>query len=188
MNFSLVVPVICAIWVLSEILLAVFRRSGRTQSPLDKSSLRIIWATIILAVPGGVYVGKQSIGHISPGESVLPWIGLLLILSGIGIRWWAVVSLGKYFTVDVAIRDDHKVVKSGLYRHVRHPIYAGSLLSFFGLGLTFPNILSILIIFVPICAAFVYRITVEEQALIETFGDEYINYCKTTKRLIPGVY
>jgi protein-S-isoprenylcysteine O-methyltransferase Ste14 len=90
--------------------------------------------------------------------------------------------------VDVSITQDHRIIRKGIYRFVRHPAYAGSLLSFFGLGLCLANYFSILIIFLPICSAFLYRIHVEEKALIDNFGNEYINYCASTKRLIPGIF
>ena len=104
------------------------------------------------------------------------------------VRWLAIISLKHQFTVDISITRNHQLVTKGIYRFVRHPAYAGSLLSFFGLGLFFANYLSILIIFIPICAAFLYRIRVEEKALLDNFGEEYANYCASTKRLIPEIF
>jgi protein-S-isoprenylcysteine O-methyltransferase Ste14 len=75
-----------------------------------------------------------------------------------------------------------------LYKHLRHPSYAGCLLGDLGLGLALSNWLSVVIIFAPILAATLYRIRVEEQALLESFGDEYFEYAQGTKRLIPKVY
>jgi protein-S-isoprenylcysteine O-methyltransferase Ste14 len=71
---------------------------------------------------------------------------------------------------------------------MRHPAYSGSLLSFVGLGIFWCNWLSFLVIFLPIFAAFSYRINVEEKALIKNFGEEYINYSKETKKLLPKIY
>jgi protein-S-isoprenylcysteine O-methyltransferase Ste14 len=75
-----------------------------------------------------------------------------------------------------------------MYRFVRHPAYAGSLISFLGLGHYFSNYLSILVISVPICVAFLHRVHIEEEALIHAFGSEYLDYCASTKRFIPGIY
>ncbi len=187
MNFGTIVPVVCSIWVLSEILLSVLRRSGRSASHLDRSSLRIIWLTIVTAVPLGVFIGISGIGALRIGESV-SWFGLLIILAGIAVRWWALAVLGKYFTVDVSLRDDHKMVTAGPYRRVRHPLYAGSLLSFLGLGLIFQNPLATMVIVVPMFMAFSYRIKIEERALIDRFGDEYLHYRQTTNSLLPGIF
>jgi protein-S-isoprenylcysteine O-methyltransferase Ste14 len=58
----------------------------------------------------------------------------------------------------------------------------------FGLGLAFSNWLSILIIFAPTLAAAFYRMHVEEKALVQAFGNDYLDYVKNTNRLIPKVY
>ena len=121
-------------------------------------------------------------------SAVIACGGLVLIVLGLALRWIAILSLGRMFTVDVAIVRGHHLVTTGIYQRVRHPSYSGALLSFLGLGLTFSNYLSALVIFVPICVAFLYRIHIEEQTLTAAFGDEYRNYRVATKRLIPGVY
>jgi protein-S-isoprenylcysteine O-methyltransferase Ste14 len=115
-------------------------------------------------------------------------LGIVLIVAGLAVRWLAILTLRKYFTVDVAIREDHKVVMTGLYRYVRHPAYLGSLLSFLGLAISFSNWLAALVTFLPITGAFIYRIKVEEKALDDFFGEAYRRYCSSTKRLIPGVF
>ena len=61
-------------------------------------------------------------------------------------------------------------------------------MSFLGLGVYFANYLSLVVIFLPILAAFMYRIRVEEKALIDAFGEEYRGYQAETKRLVPGMY
>lgn len=136
----------------------------------------------------GVFLGIQSIGYIRVGTHFISILGLLLIVFGLAIRWIAILTLRRLFTVDVSILRNHQIIRHGIYKFVRHPAYAGSLLSFLGLGLSFANWVSTLVIFVPILVAFMRRIRLEERVLINAFGDEYINYCKTAKRLIPGIY
>ena len=62
---------------------------------------------------------------------------------GIAIRWYAIVYLGRFFTVNVAIAADHRLIDSGPYRFVRHPSYIGALMAFLGLGLTLGNWVSL---------------------------------------------
>ncbi len=100
----------------------------------------------------------------------------------------AICTLKKYFTVDVAIFEDHKIVKKGLYKFIRHPAYAGSLISFFGLGWALGNWVSFIIIFFPVLFAFIRRINVEEEVLVSSIGEEYTEYMRKTKRLIPKIY
>jgi protein-S-isoprenylcysteine O-methyltransferase Ste14 len=120
-----------------------------------------------------------------------PWLnytGLGLMLAGMGIRYMAITTLGKFFTVDVSISDDHKLVTSGLYKYIRHPAYTGSLMTFFGFGLSMNNWVSLIIIFIPVLLAFLFRIKIEESALLSQAGIEYSEYRKHTWRLIPWIY
>jgi protein-S-isoprenylcysteine O-methyltransferase Ste14 len=188
MNFGIIIIVVSILWVGSEITLSKIKHSQSTDTRFDKSSLSILWVTIAIFTSIGVLFGFQQTGYFGNGSYLFPIAGLVCIVIGLLIRWIAIFSLKRQFTVDVSITQDHRIIRSGIYRFVRHPSYSGSLLSFFGLGLYFTNYISMLIIFVPICLAFLYRIHIEEKALISNFGDEYIKYCASTKRLIPGVF
>jgi protein-S-isoprenylcysteine O-methyltransferase Ste14 len=188
MNLGIIMITVSILWVGLEIILARTKRSQSTDMRFDKSSLRLLWITIALSVNSGVFLSFQSIGYFGNGSRIFPIVGLILIVCGLFIRWIAIFSLKHQFTVDVSITKDHRIIRKGIYRFVRHPAYAGSLLSFFGLGLFFADYLTMLMIFLPICLAFLYRIHVEEKALINNFGDKYINYYASTKRLIPGIF
>lgn len=178
--------VLIGIWILSEIILGRLKRSGESHSRQDKLSLSVLWVTIMTSIGLGVLFSVLKVAEIdSPYAS---YIGFALILIGLVIRWTAILTLWKYFTVDVAIASDHKLLVHGLYKFARHPSYTGGLISFLGLGLYLGDWASIAVIFVPVCAAFIYRITVEEKALIAHFGDEYRQYAAKTKRLVPGIY
>jgi len=79
------------------------------------------------------------------------------------------------------------MMRSGLYRIVRHPSYLG-LIVFVEIGIHSGNRISFVVLVVPTTAALIYRIQVEEQALQEAFGEEYAQYSRVTKRLVPGVH
>ncbi len=188
MNSGIIIITVSILWVGSEIVLARTKRSQSTDLQCDKSSLRVLWITIAIAVNFGILFSFQPIGHFGNGSQIVPIAGLIFIVCGLLVRWLAIFSLKRQFTVDVSITEDHRIIRNGMYRFVRHPAYAGSLLSFLGLALCFSNYVSILMIFVPICAAFLYRIHIEEDALINAFGSEYLDYRASTKRLIPGIF
>jgi protein-S-isoprenylcysteine O-methyltransferase Ste14 len=169
--------------------LAISRRSGdKASMSRDKSSTIFLWLTIIAGVALGVYLGIRGIGYISVRYHALAYLGLVMIVAGLTVRWMAILTLRRYFTVDVAIVNGHKIIRRGLYKHLRHPAYAGSLLSFLGLGIAFSNWLSTIIIFIPVLAVFLYRIDIEEKTLAQSFGKEYLDYCRSTSRLIPKIY
>ncbi len=127
-------------------------------------------------------------------QCALPWpdrereLGCVLFFPGMALRWYAIIHLGRFFTTNVAIANDHYLVDSGPYRFVRHPSYTGSMLAVLGFLLTMANWASLLIIFVPILAVTLWRIHIEEAALLAALGEPYRAYMQRTKRLIPGIY
>jgi protein-S-isoprenylcysteine O-methyltransferase Ste14 len=186
MTISILATVVRALWLLAEMLHAA-RHKVIPDKDWDRSSLKILKAAT-LALPVGAVIGFTDVGHIQTAGNFLGSAGLALMLTGICIRWVAINTLGKYFTRTVTVLDDHCIIQNGLYRHLRHPSYTGYLLGNLGFGLAFSNWLSAFIIFAPIAAAVFYRIHVEERALLQNFGNEYVEYAASTKRLIPMVY
>ena len=79
------------------------------------------------------------------------------------MRWWAIITLGRFFTVDVTIEKNHELVERGPFHLVRHPSYTGVLLAFVGLALSLRNWAALLVILVPIGVAFIHRMNVEEE-------------------------
>ncbi|MHB2025630.1 MAG: methyltransferase family protein [Elusimicrobiota bacterium] len=116
------------------------------------------------------------------------WLGGALVLFGTTFRLWAIRVLGRYFTRIVAISPDQRVIESGPYRLIRHPAYTGSLAASIGVALSLRGEISFLCLCLPVCAAFWYRIRVEERALALKLGDSYRLYMGRTKRLIPLVF
>jgi protein-S-isoprenylcysteine O-methyltransferase len=176
-----------AFYACSEIILAITRRSGSSDKSRDRNSLRILWITIWIAITCSIFAAEVFRFASLPYRE-LYFAGLILFAVGIALRWWSIIHLGRFFTVDVSIAAQHKVIDSGPYRFVRHPSYTGALLAFVGFGLYLGNWISLLVLVVPIFAAFRWRIRVEEQALSETLGEDYRVYARRTKRLIPFFY
>ena len=114
-------------------------------------------------------------------------VGLSSMLIGLAIRLWARKTLGRYFSASLRTLDAHKLVKDGIYRHVRHPAYTGNFLFWFGTPLLFSSWYGFLIMLLLI-PCFLYRIKIEESMLIEKFGSEYLEYAKRSKKLLPYIY
>jgi protein-S-isoprenylcysteine O-methyltransferase Ste14 len=188
MKFGTIFLSISAIWVASEIMLIILSRSTSNSKDHDKGSLKLLNIIIYTSVALAVSCGFLGIGIIHTVISIIPKIGLCVILIGLIIRWTAILTLRKYFTVNVVIQSDHRIIKNGLYRLIRHPSYTGAIISFCGLGLAFYNWLSIIIIVIPVTIAFLRRIHVEEQALFSAFGKEYLDYRESSWALFPFLY
>ena len=176
------------IYLVSECALSYLRRSGRKSKRHDGGSLVVLWITISAAIAGAIIVALKLPAFRFPLPHALAQVTGLAFAAGLVLRWWAIFSLGRLFTVDVAIADDHELIVRGPYHLVRHPSYSGMMLAFAALAVTFQNWLSVACILLPISIALAYRIYIEEIALEATFGESYHEYARTTKRLIPGVF
>jgi protein-S-isoprenylcysteine O-methyltransferase Ste14 len=177
-----------AIYGISEVCLALTRRSGGRAASRDQYSLLILWGVILISIWLSVGCVVWFPNAALPDRRALYFLGLALFAGGIILRWYSIWYLGRFFTVDVAIAPEHRVIETGPYRLIRHPSYTGALLAFFGFGFCLGNWMSILCLMVPIVAAFMWRIHVEERALIEALGDNYRSYMHGTKRLLPRLY
>jgi protein-S-isoprenylcysteine O-methyltransferase Ste14 len=177
------------VYLISEVLLTVTRRSrSETGKKQDRSTLGVIWLVISVSVVAGINVAKLWPAAALPGGRLLALAGVVLFAAGLFLRWWAIITLGRFFTVDVTIEKDHELVERGPFRVVRHPSYTGVLLAFVGFALTLHNWAALLVMLLPIFAAFIRRMNVEEEALSRALGPRYSDYMRRTKRLVPFVY
>lgn len=177
-----------AIYGLSEVCLALTRHSRGCGASRDRHSLALLWGVILVSVGLSIVATDRFPEAALPHRRGFYLIGLGLFLCGAILRWYSIWYLGRYFTVDVAIAKEHRVINAGPYRWIRHPSYTGALMAFLGFGFCLGNWLSISCLMVPIVGAFIWRIHVEERALTEALGDDYRAYMRCTKRLIPLVY
>jgi protein-S-isoprenylcysteine O-methyltransferase len=171
----------------SEIGLGLLKRSRDDSVDADDSTLRTLWITIVLSVTAGIVASLRLPGA-AIASPVLVWAGLAVFALGLLLRWYSIVYLGRFFTVNVAIHSSHEVIDTGPYARVRHPSYSGALVAFLGLSLCMANWVSLVVVVLPIFWAFTLRMTTEETALSSALGAPYINYMRRTKRLAPFIY
>jgi protein-S-isoprenylcysteine O-methyltransferase len=178
-----------AVLLVSELALVWRRRASRAPNTrLDRGFHLLLWVVIAGSITVGHFAGLSNVApRLLPG---LPWrwFGAGLFAAGTALRWWAIVHLGRFFSVDVAIARDHQVVDTGPYHVVRHPSYTGLLLQCAGLGVVLGTALSLFVIIVPTFLVLFHRIRVEEGALLANLGKGYAAYTRRTKRLLPGVF
>jgi protein-S-isoprenylcysteine O-methyltransferase Ste14 len=115
-------------------------------------------------------------------------LGLFVELVGLWLALGARIQLGRFGTPHLSVQEGQLVVRSGFYRYIRHPIYAGVLLALLGWPLVYgAPIVAVGMIVVGILAV-ERRIRIEEAMLEEKFGDMYSAYIRKTDRLVPGVW
>jgi len=177
------------IYVLSELGLALKKRAKADESRnVDRGSLTLLWIVIVASVTLAFNIAYALPAAGMSGDPTLRFLGIVVFAAGLAIRWYAIVHLGRFFTVNVAIAAGHRLIDTGPYRFVRHPSYTGALMAFLGLALCLANWASLAVMLVPVFLVFLRRMHVEEEALLQAFGNQYRDYMHRTKRLIPAVY
>lgn len=181
--------VLCIAWAGSELWLGWRRRSTDAARTRDAGTLRLLLVTIWASVALGVFVATRG-WLVWPATVRVPlfWTGLALMAAGMIWRFWSVRVLAEFFTVDVTIRDGHRIVRDGPYRWLRHPSYTGALATFLGFSLALGNTVSLLVVMVPVTLAFLWRMRIEERVLADAFPDDWPRYLRETKRLVPFVW
>jgi protein-S-isoprenylcysteine O-methyltransferase Ste14 len=136
---------------------------------------------------GWAQLKNQSITNTAI-PSLWEYLGAALFVFGLTLRWVAIISLKRAFTVKVTILKNHQLKSDGVYRWVRHPSYTGMYIYALGLGFALHNILSVFILLWGVWYTTHKRIPIEESVLEEHFGDSYRNYKAKTWKLFPLIY
>ena len=186
MLVPVIATVIRVLWLAVEVP-RLRRHRVRPARDWDRKSAAL-WDAAAAIEAVGMLLGFVGVGRMAGAGVAVGPAGLALLVAGVAVRWSAIHTLGKFFTSTVLIREGHRLLRAGPYRHVRHPAYTGALLAHLGLGLSFSNWYSLALSVAPYALAAAYRIRVEERALLDAFGGEYEDYARGTKRLIPKVF
>ena len=147
---------------------------------------------LVIAAVAGLLAG-WGIAHLPALETYAnTWstlaIGASTALAGACLRSWSVWTLGRHFRREVTIEADQRVITTGPYRWVRHPAYAGNLLTYGGLGLAFGSWVSAAVVLTAAFVGLLPRIKLEERTLERAFGSAYVNYACATARLVPHLW
>jgi protein-S-isoprenylcysteine O-methyltransferase Ste14 len=114
--------------------------------------------------------------------------GVLAAALGLWLLRRSHIELGKNWSISLALREEHQLVTSGIYRYVRHPMYTSIFLYALGQALVVPNWIAGPANLVAFLVLFAMRVKVEERMMVDKFGDQYRNYMTKTKRLIPYIW
>jgi protein-S-isoprenylcysteine O-methyltransferase Ste14 len=173
-------------WIVFEVFIATYKRTDEAAGSVqDRGTQALLWVVIFTSI-----TACEFMRHILAPNMVHAFAtaGFIVLLAGIAVRCIAIITLGKAFSANVAIKSTQTIQRTGIYSVLRHPSYSGLLLIFLAIGLHSRNWLALAVAFLPSTAVLLYRIRIEEAVLSSTFGPEYAAYCRVTKRLVPGVY
>lgn len=187
MTASHVFYALCLVWAVSQLWIGR-RRSGDPTKARDRGTLELLIVAIISALAFGTWLAWRDDGQVATRILPVLWSGIVAMVAGLLLRWWSVRTLAQYFTVDIAIEPGQELIRRGPYRLLRHPSYTGALLTVLGFGIALGDLPAALVVIVPITAAFLWRIHIEEQMLAQAFPLAYPAYARETRRLIPFVW
>ncbi len=113
--------------------------------------------------------------------------GLGMAICGVGVSIWARLTLGENWSSSPSIKQDHALIVTGPYRIVRHPIYTGFLIALLGSSLQHGLVRSFLAVLT--CAVGLYlKVSVEEEFMVQRFGEAYLRYRRNVSALVPFLF
>jgi protein-S-isoprenylcysteine O-methyltransferase Ste14 len=153
--------------------------------PSDRFSTMALSLAMLVPSLGFIFAMKGFFPITLPGMPATAWGGVILGTSGFALRLWSLLLLRERFTRTLLVQPGQQIERSGPYRFIRHPGYLGSLLCLNGIGLASGNTLVVVASILITCAAYCYRICVEDAMLVKAFGESYESYRRSTGALIP---
>ena len=158
-------------------------RKAYKSSLMDKLLVFLIVASMVAPL---AYILTP---HLNFANYVLPdpvaWLGALLIAASLLLLWRSHSDLGVNFALTPGVHGEQSLVKKGVYRSVRHPMYTSLWLWAFSMPLLLHNLVAGAIFLVVFGSFYVARVPIEEAHMAEKFGDEYKEYMEETGRLLP---
>ena len=136
----------------------------------------MLCASDLVRQHGSLYVlSRQSI------------VGIALFVIGYTILLVAHITLWRFCSSTLVIKEDHRLITHGVYRFTRHPIYLGTIMATIGLSVYASSLYGFIAMLAQF-PIFLNRIRIEERLLTEEFGDEYRAYKKAVSKMIPFIY
>lgn len=176
-------------WIAGEVVIAIgTRRSAGRVNVQDRGSQILLWVVIVLSLTLAGFLRALLPPGFRWHIHSLSLVTVMLLILGLSLRIAAILTLGRSFTANVVTHPGQKLNRSGLYKIVRHPSHLGMEIIFLAIALRSGAWPALMMDLVPPTLALLYRIRVEEAALMGAFGNEYAEYRRATKRLIPGLF
>ena len=185
-------------WVLFIVLWAAIRykpnlKSRKVAKSVTSRTLKERFSMVVSSFGLGyipavwIFFGFPS-QYDRPSNLIVLTIGVLLMILSLRLFRLTHKALGRMWSHSLDLREDHKLVTSGIYEKVRHPMYTAFWAWAIGAAFLLPNWIAGFSGLVGFGTLFFLRVGQEEAMMQEEFGDEYTAYVKRTKRVIPGIY
>ena len=177
------------LWAVVEIVFGMrahrLKRGQPKNQNEDRGSILLIIFGMYVLIAIAIVFSMNRLGLL---PLWMRYLGFALMIMGMVVRFSAIYQLGRFFSPVVGVVSDQEIIQSGWYRLIRHPSYTGGWITFIGIGLGLRTWWGTLLCGVGLLLIYGYRIRIEERAMINHFGDRYINYKQSTKRMFPGIW
>jgi protein-S-isoprenylcysteine O-methyltransferase Ste14 len=170
------------VWALAA---ASTKRSVRRDSSIRSFVYRALLPLGAVLIVQSSHFGPLSLRFL-PDSRAVDLCGLTITAAGIGFAIWSRFTLGRNWSGAVTVKEDHKLIRSGPYRFVRHPIYAGILAALLGTAIGQGRLLSLVGLGIALYGLRMKWKT-EERFMVEQFGAQYVQYQREVKAVIPGL-
>ena len=177
------------LWIIPEIIASKRKAPQLSSRSEDRGSYLLLMMLLWIGI-----ASDFSLCFLMPQAAIRTdrvavfYIGIGLMFAGMALRLYSMALLGRYFTFSVAVYTEQPVIEAGPYRYIRHPSYAGALITLAGLGLALGNWAGLIALLASMAIAYAYRIRIEESALVAALGEPYKKYIRRTRRLIPYIF
>ncbi len=178
-------------WYVFAAYWAVTALSVKRTKAREKSADRILTVAVVVVAYELLFAQWLRVGLLKarfvPDGTWIPWAGIAITWAGTAIAIWARYCIGEYWSARVTLKEGHRLIRSGPYAYVRHPIYTGMLVACMGTALVSGEWRGILAVGL-LLAAHSRKALREEKILTQEFGTEYAEYRRGTGFLFPPIF
>jgi protein-S-isoprenylcysteine O-methyltransferase Ste14 len=155
-------------------------REGHGMFAIRVALFLVLLGSLVLYAIQPVWMGVLAVSF----SNWLRWMGFVLGLASLGFWTWTQVALGEQWSAQLQLRKEHKLVTSGPYARIRHPLYTA--MTGYGISLALVTANWIFVVFaILVITGLFARIPKEEKMMIDKFGEEYRAYMRRTGRFFP---
>ncbi len=180
--------ILMVLGVLASVLQPEYNPFTITAKPKDGGTgAQIIWSvylTQLFAILEAAYLGYPG----SVRWDLVSTVALVMAILGLLFRTWSVWTLGVFFTMHIEVQDNQKIIRKGPYRYIRHPSYLGAFVLYISTIVFLHAWYALIVAVLVLPLAFVRRIQYEDKLLRGEFGQDYEEYCRQVKRVLPFIW